>query len=348
MRASIRDVAEKAGVSAVTVSNVLRGRNGRASQETRERVLLAAREFNYAPVSQPMVQSRHVETRTIGLVFDHVVIEDAWGLPTYRGMIEKAREHGYDLLTLLRAPADWMLDSHELHFLDRRSDGLVFLVPTERARVLETLVQHHIPAAACFVNDVPEGVATVVLDDFGTMKRATEYLIAHGHRKIILIAEVEERSDFRARREGYESAMRQARLPPNVLQLPGLNEQGCYRWEAEFQRRLERRAFTAVVAIDDDYALHAANLVEAAGLSVPGDVSIIGMDDIPAAAPRGLTTFRVSCEEVGRYAVEAIVRMIAGDDYQACSRVLPAELVERNSVAPPKLKRAEKLEEDLK
>jgi DNA-binding LacI/PurR family transcriptional regulator len=323
----------------MTVSNVMRGRSGIVAPETTKRVLAAVRELKYAPVAQPTIQSRHVETRTIGLVFDDVEIEDAWGAPTFRGMRHSARARGYDLLTLLRAPADWMLDNHELHFLDRRSDGMIFLVPRERTRVLETLVQHRIPTVSCFQDDVPPGVATVVLDNFDALKQATEYLIARGHRKILHIAGWEERSDFRRRREGYEAALRAARLRPHILQMRSLVD---YSWLAPLRTLLERRAITAIVCAADDHALPIFPLAQELGLSIPHDFSITGMDDIPAAAEHGLTTFRFSCEDVGRYAVEAIVGMIAGAEPQQCSQVLPVEMVERHSVAPLPIKRGVK------
>src|SRR5690349_18607437 len=98
MRTSIRDIAAKAGVSAVTVSNVLRGRESRASEETRARVLEVVRELRYVPVAQPMTQSRHAQTHIIGLVFDHVEPEDFWGTHTFRGFRAGAMQHGYDLL----------------------------------------------------------------------------------------------------------------------------------------------------------------------------------------------------------------------------------------------------------
>lgn len=107
-----------------------------------------------------------------------------------------------------------------------------------------------------------------------------------------------------------------------------------YDWAAEFQKLLKRRAVTAVIAANDDYALRALAAVKEIGLSVPADISIIGMDDIPDAASHGLTTLRFSCEEVGRCAVEAVVRMITGEKSRACSRVLPVQMIERSSVAP--------------
>src|SRR5687768_13962103 len=129
MRASLRHVAERAQVSRVTASNVVRGRYEQMSEETRERVLEAMRELNYAPIAQPTMQSRHVETRIIGLVFDNIEPEDYWGTLTFRGLRDAAQHHGYDLLTILRAPARWMPNPEELRFLDRRSDGFIFIVP---------------------------------------------------------------------------------------------------------------------------------------------------------------------------------------------------------------------------
>src|SRR5690349_20383217 len=117
-RTSIRQVAERAGVSRMTVSNVIHGRSSKVSPETCERVLQAIRELEYTPVAQPAMQSRHVETRIIGLIFDSIEPEDYWGTMTFRGLRDAAKTHGYDLLTILRAPERWMLDREELNFLD--------------------------------------------------------------------------------------------------------------------------------------------------------------------------------------------------------------------------------------
>ena len=140
MRPSIRQVAALAGVSHVTVVNILRGRDSRASAETRERVLAAARELNYVPIAQPASQRRHIETRIIGIVLDQFDIdESALGLSTFRGLREGAVEHNYDLLTLCRNEPNWMLGGEELQFLDRRCDGFIFVGPYKRRAVLDAV-----------------------------------------------------------------------------------------------------------------------------------------------------------------------------------------------------------------
>jgi DNA-binding LacI/PurR family transcriptional regulator len=330
MRTSIRDVAEQAGVSAVTVSNVLRGRPGRASAATRARVLKAAKKLRYAPVSQPVTQKRHVETRVIGLVFDGTPLEGLWGMPTFWGMREAAVEHDYDLLTMLRVRPDWMMDQEELQFLDRRSDGFIFIAPGNRYQTLEVLVKHKLPVVACFTNDVPEEVPAIMLDNAGAMHQAVDHLIARGHQRILFLTASMDRSDFKTRQSGFEEAMNQAGLLPKVLLVRDLQEPGC---EEKLVTTLARQQITAVVCATDTLAYAVWDVMENKGRSVPQDLSIIGMDDLAESAQRGLTSIRYSCEEVGRRTIEAIVSLMQGGVAKSMNSVVPVELVERASVA---------------
>ena len=106
MRVSIRQVAQRAGVSAMTVSNVLRDREGQMVGETRRRVLEAIHELGYVPVRSSM-QNRHVRTNCLGLVFIQSM-QGAVGYPTFLGMCERARQVDYDLTMLLRSEPDWV------------------------------------------------------------------------------------------------------------------------------------------------------------------------------------------------------------------------------------------------
>lgn len=333
MRATIREVAEQAQVSAMTVSNVLRGKAGEASGETRERVLRAARELKYTPVAPPTRQNIHIETRIIGILFDSVDFEDTWGAPIYRGMRNGARQAGYDLLTLLRPATDWRVDQDELRFFNRRSDGFVFVVPQDRRHVLETMCRHQVPVVTCNLESGLPEVPSVVLDDEGAMRQAVEHLIAHGHRAIGFMGQASERSDFRARRCGYEEAMREAGLKTCVVMAKKTTWQEVMR--EEMRSLLANRQITAMVCAADAYALQVWQLAQELGLQIPRDLSLIGMDDLPESAARGLSSFRFSSEESGRLTIEAVVKLIQGAPPALCSAVLPVELVERNSVAAP-------------
>ena len=187
----------------MTVSRVLSDRNGSSvAEETRQRVLQAARELEYVPIAQPAMQSRHIETRIIGLVFDGTDFEGLWGLPTFLGLREAALQHGYDLLTILRRPPEWALDKAELHFLDRRTDGLIFILPRERNKVFKTLRRENIPVVSCFIDDVPRGVPSITIDNQGAMQLAVKHLTGKGHRRILHLTINDERSDFAERQSG--------------------------------------------------------------------------------------------------------------------------------------------------
>lgn len=332
MRASIRDVAEHAGVSPVTVSNVLRGRDGRASSATRARVLRSARALRYVPVAGPATQKRHVETRVLGLVFDGTPLDGLWGLPTFWGMREAAIKHDYDLLTMLRVRPDWMVDQEELQFLDRRSDGFIFIAPEKRFETLETLVEHKLPVVACFTNDVPAEVPAVMLDNVDAMRQATRHFIDNGHERILFLTAQAGRSDFTERKQGFEETMNQARLAAKVLCVQDIPESARKKLIATM---LKCEKITAVVCATDTLAYYVWDIAHDIGMRVPEDISLIGMDDLKASVGRGLTSIRYSCEEVGRRSIEAIVGLMRGGVAQSMNSIVPVELVERSSVAPP-------------
>jgi len=348
MRVSLRHVAERAGVSRVTASNVLNGRSDQVSPDTRHRVARAMRDLNYVPVAPPALQSRHVATRIIGLVFDYIDMEDPWGLRIYQGLRRGAQQNGYDLLSILRTLPDDLIDS-DLRFLDRRSDGFIFILPRERTAVLQTLVEHRIPVVACDTRDVPHGVPTIAIDDADAMRQSVNHLIANGHRRILHLAGPQERDDFRLRREGYEAAMRDAGLQARVVAAPPLQRAnqadqnaraGVARaydaaMRAEVLALIEEEKITAVASASDNAAMNLWRCAEEDGLRVPRRLSITGMDDYPGAAEAGLTTIRFDSAAVGQAAIETLIQSIEGGKTK--NHVVPVHLVARDSVAPPSL-----------
>lgn len=316
----------------MTVSRVLSDRSDQVAEQTRQRVLEVVHELEYVPVPQPMIHSRHIETRILGLVFDGTALEGQWGLPTFWGLREAATEHDYDLLTLLRVRPDWMIDKEELQFLDRRSDGFIFIVPQNRRQTLETLVRHQLPVVACYTADVPEKVPVIALDNFGALQTSVQHLIAHGHQRILHLTTSVGRSDFTERRRGYEHAMQDAGLEPVVL----ANDTLLATDSADILlREIRNHRITAIACSSDGWASYVLNVAESKGMRIPEDLSVIGMDNLPEPAKRGLTSIRFSCEEVGRRAIETIVASMNGGDGKFVNSVVPVELVERSSVAPP-------------
>jgi LacI family transcriptional regulator len=358
MRTTIRQVAETAGVSAVTVSNVLRGLEGEASAETRQRVLAAARNLNYVPVKPPTVQNRHVETRAIGLVptyakLSHNILDNL----TNGGICEGARKHGYDILIMLRDEADWMVNRQHVRFLDRRSDGFIFVSGGmgEWEGALNLLAEHRIPTVVCYRRDVPPAVAWVDPDNEGIVRQLLECFQRHGHRRVayLTMPKVVPESamvdpnwlvsasgshliyDTVQRCAAFESAMaRDIHLWEHHLTLPFFTPE----WQIipEVLPVLRRAGITGVLCDNDVLAVQFLDMIHAAGLRVPQDISVAGIDDLPQAAAHGLTSVAFGYGEVGRLAVEAWIQLRAGKAPAQCCQVVPTRLVERTSVAAPR------------
>ncbi len=333
MRSTIRQVAQRAGVSRTTVSNVLLGRTGVVTPDKQRAVLDAVRELEYVPVRSAL-QNRHVPTRVFALSLG-TPRRVWWNIhaETYDGMCQSALEHGYDLLTLLRPDPDWALDRGEVQFLDRRSDGFVFASPVIGAShaTLETLVRHKIPTIVCYRRDVPDGVAWVDPDNRAAMFGAVEHLRSRGHTRIAhLTEESQPIFDTIQRRTHFADAM-------NALGLTGSADwvvAARYEETPSAVPALLALRPTAVVCLNDHLALELWDALEAHGLRVPEDVSLIGVDNSIEGARRGLTTMGFSYAEVGRLAIESLVCQIKGQSAAKCSHSIPVALVERASVRP--------------
>lgn len=313
----------------MTVSRVLGDENHKVSQETRERVLKAVRELEYVPVAQPVTQSRNFETRVIGLHFVGTQFEGLWGQPTFFGFREAAQRLDYDLLVHTRTRPDWMADQEEMQFLDRRSDGLIFIAPVNQRHVLETLVKRKLPVVACYMGDIPPEVPWIVVDNEDAMKQSVDFLAGKGHERILHLTALPWRSDFQARIAGYEQAMQARKLEPEVLTMEQWPSPEAARY---LMQVIKQHRITAIVGHNDASAIFAWDVAQNNGLRVPEDLSIIGMDDLAKPAQRGLTSMHFSCEEVGRRAMEAVVDLIQGKTYEAQKCIVPVEMVERASV----------------
>jgi LacI family transcriptional regulator len=316
----------------MTVSRVLSERSHQVAEETRKRVLQVVRELEYVPVGQPVTQSRHVETRTLGLVFDGTPLKDFWGLPTFLGLHEAALAYDYDLLTLLRVRPDWMFDQEELQFLDRRNDGFIFVTPINRYQTMQALIRHQFPVVACYTGDVPPEVPIIMLDNFGAMQKSVQHLVENGHQRILYFTTMPHRADFQERTRGFEETMKAYGLQPCVLDIHNLPMSEV---APSLMTMIREQRITAIACVSDSLASIVWDITLAHGLKIPQDISFISMDDLDEMATRGLTSIHFSCEEVGRRAVETVADMLQGGENRASGGLVPVHLVERSSVASP-------------
>ncbi|MGW6909132.1 LacI family DNA-binding transcriptional regulator [Streptomyces sp. NPDC054940] len=336
---TIRDVAVQARVSVATVSRTLAG-NYPVSDETRARVMAAVESLHYVV----NVHAKALSGRVAGPVA--LVIKDITGpslAHVAAGVEQAAAERGR--LSLVCATHDDTAREDDLVQLMREQHAAAVLlvggvVPDETyhrriagyAKALDAagsrLVLVGRPAPA---GDLP--VTVVDYDNHGGAFQAASHLLASGHRRLLFLGGEAGISSAEQRRAGYQDALR-AHGADHVEEL---DTTGTYTRSSGYVRTRDAlRAgleFTAVFAASDMVALGALAALREAQLDVPGDVSIVGFDDVPFATDLTppLTTVRVPYEELGRTAVRLALEHAespTGDDHV----VLGTQLVIRQSV----------------
>lgn len=333
-RVTIEKVAERAGVSVATVSRALRGLPN-VSPKTRDRVVSVAAMLNYRP-DPNAARLAAGRTRTVAV---GVVAIPIW----YTGQVVSGIEavltnRGYDLTLLLIA--DELVRTRALGDVgggvSKRADGaiIVDLVPTVTERLL--LAEHRLPWVMVGA-DCPT-IDSVVIDNVTGAMSATRHLLSLGHTRLGLISggpAAFPASSPPERRTGFLRALDEAgvRFDPNHERVGDFSALGGYE---AMQALLElRQRPTAVFAMSDEMAMGAMRACVEGGLTVPGDMSVVGFDDVDWAFTVGLTTVRQDAVELGAIAARLMIERLEGE---ACDRRLvtvPTELVERSSTSAP-------------
>lgn len=340
-RVNIVAVAQRAGVSPATVSRSLRGM-AKVAPDTRQRVLDAARDLSYEPSPRASGMAAG-SRRAVAVVVPFIT---RWFFSTVTaGAVDLLRADGYDV-TLYHLGDAAIRD----HFfarmpLDPRVDGVLTLsmpLTEEHTLALRAL---DIPFVS--VGTPIPGSPSVGIDENATARGAVNHLLHLKHERIgFIYGEADDpRFDFvssAARRVGYEQALRDAGLPVDDA-LVAAGPHGLEGGAAAMTQLLARSVLpTAVFAEYDELAIGALWALRRAGLDVPGDVSIIGIDDHEMAAMLDLTTIAQNVSAQGETAARLLLQTLGGQAGGDCADLvlLPTRLVLRGSTAPPAPARA--------
>lgn len=332
MPATIKDVAQAANVSKAAVSYVINDKPG-VSEETRRRILRIMEEMKFRPNAQARGLAGR-RTDILGLVIPDIT--DVFYVNIVRGVEAKANELGYTL-NLCTTHGDAAKEKDVVDLLaSGRVDGLIMMTYHLDPAYLHDLRERE----ACFViiaDDPPEDkcVHSITVDNVEAGYVATEHLISLGHKHIAFIHGSEGSLASKRRFEGYEKALREHGLTPSqdLVARGGFQRSGGHKAAVHLLGLGPRP--TALFAANDQMALGALAAAAELGLSVPGDVSIVGVDDIEAAAlvTPALTTLRQPTYEMGSRAVEMLVSLLNGADSPETRVSFKATLVIRDSCA---------------
>ena len=326
---NIRDVARLAGVSYQTVSRVL-NEHPSIRESTKQRVLDVIREIGYRPnqAARALVTSR---SRTIGVLTAQTV---NYGPQTSVTAIEQAaREAGYRItITSIASRENPSIKAALDHLLTQAVEALVVIAP--QVRVLEAIREMEIDVPYVTLQNADLGAHSMSIDQVAGARMATRHLIELGHTEIMHISGPQDWIEAEARMQGYLEAVNERDLRTRA---PILGD-----WTAHFGyyaglELLRFRDFTALFASNDQMALGFIHACLESGLSVPGDISVVGFDDIPEAAHfyPPLTTVRQNFAEIGRRAVSLLLSELQGDPVDHAQ--IEPELVVRRSTAAPRL-----------
>ncbi|MDF2926519.1 MAG: transcriptional regulator, LacI family [Paenibacillaceae bacterium] len=330
---TMKEVAAAAGVSLGTVSNVL-NHHPSVTEENRRKVQEAVQRLKY----RPNVAARTLKTKTsksLGLIIPDIT--NPFYPELARGAEDAAKQFGYSLFLCNNDRSAEKEREYINILVEKKVDGIILVKPGIGA---EEILDIRGQCAAVLVDvhgaELPE-CDIINVDDRGGALKAMELLYGLGHRRIALISGELEAMSSRTRQQAYLEFLGSHGIPVDDR----LVKRGSYDWHSGYKCAVELLRNpdppTAIFAANDLMALGAMKAVRERQLSVPGDFSLVGFDDVDMAslcAPP-LTTVRQPKYEIGVLGVETLIRQIAAAEkkeaHQPGTVVLDTELILRES-----------------
>lgn len=330
---TISDIAERAGVSSMTVSQVLRSK-GRNSEATRQKVLQIADELGYVANASAR-RLKGVQTNVIGMLVIDVT------LPYYaliaQGVGFGARECRRDFLMFSTLGLDSEKEQRRIGQLSfGLTDGLVLVSPHSSLEYLRRTQDLGSPFVLISELHKVDGISTVNAENRDGAFAAMHHLLDLGHTRIAFIGGGSHSLQNRVRTEVYLEAMRTRHLPVPEGYMPCGHFQTEGGLLAAWKLLNRPDPPTAIFAANDNMAAGAIEAARQQGLRVPEDLSVVGFDDFGAAQlSPPLTTVRHPLFELGRQAGLLLCDLIDGKRTEQHLE-LPSELIVRQSTAPPR------------
>jgi LacI family transcriptional regulator len=332
-KVTIFDIAKAAGVSYSTVSRVATNFD-RVNPETRKRVLEVMEELGYVPNQHARSLARG-KSQIIGLLV-HALGSEYIG-EIVRGIDEELSEVNYDLI-LYTTHRQKGKEARYVSAITRGlADGLLLVVPMGREAYLDALREANFPHVLVDEDGVSGGSPSVGTTNRKGAYDATRYLLDLNHRRIGFISDVMSLNTAIERLKGYQAALEEYGVvfDPDLVQEDNFVRPQTGALTEKLLALAERP--TAILTSSDPIAFRVMEILREHNLEVPGDMSVIGFDDIPHASlvyPR-LTTVREPLYEMGKTAAKMLLARIQNIDLPPQHIQLETQLVVRESCRPP-------------
>lgn len=340
---TIKEIAAEAKVSIATVSMVLNKKDKKISEATREKILYIAQKYNYTPntMARSLITK---QTRTIGLVIPDIV--NPFFPEIARGVEDKASEFGYSVIYCNTDDKIKREDKYIKVLTEKMVDGIIFAHSSDRQMGFDSLDKCKVPIILIDRDyDNRNVIGRVIVENKEGAYMATSYLLDRGYKNIAYIAGSITTATAIGRLEGYNQAL----ADRNITVKNSFIKVGEYKmqWGIEAVEQLlnENEPIDGIFCGNDLIAIGAIKKLKERGLNVPGDVGIVGFDDIYLASlvEPPLTTIKQPNYEMGYKAAELLIKNIEKmrldrikyenkeDLVQENTLLLPTELIVRKS-----------------
>ncbi|WP_217592312.1 catabolite control protein A [Cohnella sp. GbtcB17] len=333
MTVTIYDVAREAGVSMATVSRVVNN-NPNVKPQTRKKVYEAIERLGYRPnaVARGLASKK---TTTVGVVIPDIA--NANFAEVARGIEDIANMYHYNII-LCNADKRKEKEIRVINtLLEKQVDGLLFMGGVVTDEHIQAFNTSNVPIVLCATTDEKGTMPSVDIDHETAAYDAVRKLIDEGHTRIAMISgTLQDPANGFARYQGYKRALEES----GIAFEESLVRVGNYRYEsgieaAQYFLELAERP-TAIFAATDEMAIGAIHGIQDAGLSVPGDISVIGVDNIRLASMVRplLTTVAQPMYDIGAVSMRLLTKLMKKENVEQARVTLHHELIVRNSVAP--------------
>lgn len=332
---TIKEIADLAGVSIATVSNVLNNK-GRVSDKTRQLVLAKIDKYNYTP-NLSARSLKNNRSHLISVIVPHLRSGELQDNPFFWQIISAIElgAHGekFDVI-LTGAPNSGDLET----IYSRNLDGIIAIGVDQKSDLFTQLYQTNIPCVFIDSHITNKSVYQVSSDDRLGGYLGTKYLTSLNHKRIILITGIKEDVDQNPgvdhqRWMGYKQALREAGIEydPSLVIGGGATIMGGYYAAQKIRQKIIQN--TAIFVLSDIGAMGLVRGLTELGISVPEQISVMGYDDIFYASymQPSLTTIKQNIYSKGQQAIDMLLKQIEKDESHDNNVTLPVELVIRKS-----------------
>lgn len=334
MSITVKDVAKKAGVATSTVSRVINNHPS-ISEDTKRKVRKIMHEMGYVPNLAARNLGKQISS-AIGIILPPLDSKERIGNPFYLETIEAINEEArqYQMTVAVASARDFttLLKNVERMHRQKQVDGFILTYSDEKDPIIAYLIREKVPFALIghpYKNE--ESIVFVDNDNQLLGKQATEFLIAQGHENILFATNTIHENLYFERFFGYQKALMMAQLPF----FPAVTFESPEDYIA-FEQIIKDSQATAIVVIDDLFAIRIIQLANMFGYQVPEDLSVISFNNsiFSTLTHPYLTSMDIDVGSLGKIATQRLMAQLNNEESSAVQVMIPHKLVKRETVVP--------------